>query len=115
MCKTGSLNSASSAEGVHQNQNHEEEPRIRLLQLSEQAIEKQNSVNQLTTLHRQTQQETQRLDEERQRLGSAVDELTVNKSQLMEEEQAKAVSLAAAESEGFYLLCKEAVSWLSLM
>lgn len=82
-----------------QNQNDEEEQRIRLLQLSEQAIEKQNSVNQLTALHRQTQQETQRLEEERQRLESAVDELTVKKSQLVEEEQAKAVSIASAESE----------------
>ncbi|KAK9444878.1 slyX domain-containing protein [Metarhizium brunneum] len=83
-----------------QNQSaQEEDQRIRLLQLSDQAIEKQNSINQLAALHRQKQQETQQLDGERERLQSVVDELTVKKRLLSEEEQAKAAALAEAERE----------------
>ncbi|OWT42517.1 hypothetical protein VFPPC_18348 [Pochonia chlamydosporia 170] len=83
-----------------QNQSaQEEDQRIRLLQLTDQAIEKQNSVNQLAALHRQKQQETQRLEEERQRLQSVVDDLTLKKSLLSEEEQARAASFAETETE----------------
>jgi predicted RNase H-like nuclease (RuvC/YqgF family) len=69
------------------------------LQLSGQEIEKQNNVNQLEAVYRQTQQETQRLEEDRQRLQSAVDKLIVKHRQLTEEEQVKTGLLVDAERE----------------
>ncbi|OAQ59438.1 hypothetical protein VFPPC_10496 [Pochonia chlamydosporia 170] len=77
----------------------EEDQRTRLLQLSGQEIEKQNNVNQLEAVYRQTQQETQWLEEDRQRLQSAVDKLTVKHRQLTEEEQVKTGLLVDAERE----------------
>lgn len=74
-----------------QEENHE----ARLLELSEQAIEKQNNVNQLAALNREKQQEMLHLEEERQRLQLLVDELTAKHK----EEEARAATMAAEERE----------------
>ncbi|KAF5127199.1 hypothetical protein E5D57_008127 [Metarhizium anisopliae] len=78
-----------------QNQSAQVDQEARLLELSGQAIEKQNNVNQLAALNREKQQETQRLEGERQRLQRLVDELLAKN----EEEQAKAEEMATAAME----------------
>lgn len=81
-----------------QDQNTEEEERkAELVHLSEQAIEKQNNLNQLTALSREKQLETQRIEEETQKQRNAVDELITRAQKLAEEEQAKNRSIEAVE------------------
>lgn len=78
----------------------EEAQRDQILQLSEQASEKQNSFNELADLHRQKQQEARGVEEERLRLQAEVDELLAQKRVLSEEVQAKMDTLASlAETE----------------
>ncbi|KAK2589595.1 hypothetical protein QQS21_012726 [Conoideocrella luteorostrata] len=78
-----------------QNQSTQEDQEVMLLELSQQAIEKQNSVNQLAALNREKQQEARYLEDERQRLQVLVDGLIAKN----EEEQTRAATLAAEEKE----------------
>ena len=79
-----------------QNQSvQEDDHEARLLELSEQAIEKQNNVNQLAALNLEKQQEMQLLEEEGQRLQLLVDELTAKRN----DEDAPAATMAAEERE----------------
>jgi hypothetical protein len=92
---SGEIRLALVATNRHNQSGQEGYHEARLLELSEQAIEKQNNVNQLAALNREIKQETQHLEEERDRLQLLVDALTAKHK----EEEARAATMAAEEAE----------------